>query len=199
MEKINLFLDFDETLTQSIKQFVKVANKRFGTNKNYEELKKWNFEDLFPNITYENINDIFASDDFFVDLELIEDVETVMNKLKEQFNIYIATIGSEDNLRKKESWLKDNLKDIKYKFIGLLDNSSSIEYDKSSVDMTDSIFVDDRVDNLRSSNAKVKILFKNNKNYDWQQIDSNEEIYIVNSWKEIYDMLSFFAEHREFI
>lgn len=197
--KIKLFLDFDETITLSTKQFVKVANKKFNLNKNWHESKLWNFTDLYPEITVEDVNEIFCSEDFFVDLEPHKGVVETIEKLKDGLSLHIATIGLKENLNKKVEWIKKNFKDVEFEFTGILDDGVNIVYNKSSIDMSGSIFIDDRIDNLRSSNAKLKILYKDYRNYSWQKTDCNEDIYIVNSWKEIYDILDFFIKHKEMI
>lgn len=198
-DKIKLFLDFDETITLSTKQFVKVANKKFNVNKDWHESRLWNFTDLYPEITVKDVNEIFRSDDFFVDLEPHKGVIETIESLKDKIDLHIATIGIKENLNKKVKWIKDNLKDIEFEFTGILDDDGDIIYDKSSIDMSDSIFIDDRIDNLRSSNAKLKILYKDYRNYSWQETDCSDDIYIVNSWEEIYEILSFFIKHKEMI
>ena len=194
--KIKLFLDFDETITLSTKQFVKIANKKFNLNKDWKKLKSWNFTDLYPMITTEDINKIFCSEDFFVDLELHNNALNTILDIKDNIELHIATIGLKENLNKKEKWLNNNLNGIKFIFDGILDNNKC---DKSSIDMSNSIFIDDRIDNLISSNAKLKILYKNYRDYKWQKIDYKEEVYVVNSWEEIYKILYFFINHKEMI
>lgn len=198
-DKVKLFLDFDETITLSTKQFVKLANKKFKLHKDWQELKVWNFTDLYPNITVDDINEIFCSDDFFVDLEPHKGVIETIDKLKDNLDIYIATIGLKENLNKKIKWLNNNLNDISFNFIGVPDYNGYIINDKSNIDMSGSIFIDDRLDNLKSSNARLKILYKDYRNYSWQKTNCNEEIYIVNTWDEIYDILDFFIKHNEML
>lgn len=199
MKKIDLFLDFDETMTKSIKQFIKIANKKFNVNKDWKDLRLWNFVDLYPNITLNDINEIFCSEDFFIDLEFHEGVIETLEKLKDNLNIHIATLGLDDNLDKKQIFLKNKIKEINYNFVGVLDKGKEELNDKSCVDMSNSIFIDDRVTNLRNSNANIKILFKDYRHYYWQEVEPNDNIYIVNSWEEIYDILKFFIEHKEML
>ena len=78
-------------------------------------------------------------------------------------------------------------------FYGSTDKSC----DKSFVDMSGGIFIDDNVDCLRTSNAKVKILIKNNVDTKWNEIKPNEEIYVVNTWDEILEIIDFFYKNRE--
>ena len=60
------------------------------------------------------------------------------------------------------------------------------------------IQIDDRTDCLMGTNANIKILFKNNQEFDWNQTyDINEPIYIMNDWKEIIETLEFALKNTE--
>lgn len=193
--KIDLFLDFDDTICLTSKQFVKLANKKYKKEEDWNNINRWDFKDLYPEITNNDIDNIFSSEDFFVDLELCENCLDVINSIKNLANIHIATIGTDKNLKNKMKWIKENL-NIDFNFNGILDTGIN---DKSSVDMSGAIFVDDRIDNLRSSNANIKILYKNYHNYSWQQIEPNDNIYVVDSWEQICSILDFISKNPEFI
>ena len=193
--KIDLFLDFDDTICLTSKQFVKLANKKYKKEEDWNNINRWDFKDLYPEITNNDIDNIFSSEDFFVDLELCENCLDVINSIKNLVNIHIATIGTDKNLKNKMKWIKENL-NVDFNFNGILDAGIN---DKSSIDMSGAIFVDDRTDNLRSSNANIKILYKNYHNYSWQQIEPNDNIYVVDSWEQIYSILDFISKNPEFI
>lgn len=193
--KIDLFLDFDDTICLTSKQFVKLANKKYKKEEDWNNINRWDFKDLYPEITNNDIDNIFSSEDFFVDLELCENCLDVINSIKNLVNIHIATIGTDKNLKNKMKWIKENL-NIDFNFNGILDTGIN---DKSSVDMSGAIFVDDRTDNLRSSNANIKILYRNYHNYSWQQIEPNDNIYVVDSWEQICSILDFISKNPEFI
>lgn len=193
--KIDLFLDFDDTICLTSKQFVKLANRKYKKEEDWNNIKRWDFKDLYPEITNNDIDNIFSSEDFFVDLELCENCLDVINSIKDLANIHIATIGTDKNLKNKMKWIKENL-NIDFNFNGILDTGIN---DKSSIDMSGAIFIDDRTDNLRSSNANIKILYKNYHNYSWQQIEPNDNIYVVDSWEQICSILDFISKNPEFI
>lgn len=193
--KIDLFLDFDDTICLTSKQFVKLANKKYKKEEDWNNINRWDFKDLYPEITNNDIDNIFSSEDFFVDLELCENCLDTINSIKNLVNIHIATIGTDKNLKNKIKWIKENL-NIDFNFNGILDTGIN---DKSSIDMSGAIFIDDRTDNLRSSNANIKILYKNYHNYSWQQIEPNDNIYVVDSWEQIYSILDFISKNPEFI
>ena len=193
--KIDLFLDFDDTICLTSKQFVKLANKKYKKEEDWNNINRWDFKDLYPEITNNDIDNIFSSEDFFVDLELCEKCLDSINYIKNLANIHIATIGTDNNLKNKMKWIKENL-NIDFNFNGILDTGIN---DKSSIDMSGAIFIDDRTDNLRSSNANIKILYKNYHNYSWQQIEPNDNIYVVDSWEQICSILDFISKNPEFV
>ena len=60
------------------------------------------------------------------------------------------------------------------------------------------IQIHDRTDCLMGTNANIKILFKNNQEFDWNRTyDINEPIYIMNDWKEIIETLEFALKNTE--
>lgn len=193
--KIDLFLDFDDTICLTSKQFVKLANKKYKKEEDWNNINRWDFKDLYPEITNNDIDNIFSSEDFFADLELCENCLEVINSIKNLVNIHIATIGTDKNLKNKMKWIKENL-NTDFNFNGILDTGIN---DKSSIDMSGAIFIDDRTDNLRSSNANIKILYKNYHDYSWQQIEPNDNIYVVDSWEQICSILDFISKNPEFI
>ena len=110
-----------------------------------------------------------------------------------QKNITIVTIGTEDNIEKKRKFIKDKFS-FNIDLIGIENHGRS---NKSSVDMRDGVFIDDHVDCLHSSNAKIKILIKTNENAEWSKIEPNEDIYVVNNWYEVYSILDFITKNEE--
>lgn len=191
---MNLYVDFDNTIVNSSEVIVKMLNEQFGENKDYRKLRKYDFRDLFPNCSYWDIEKYFESDKMFEQLELYPESYNTLNSFKDKFeNITIVTIGTEDNIEKKRKFIKD-----KFSFnINLIDIENHGRSNKSSVDMRDGVFIDDHVDCLHSSNAKIKILIKTNENAEWSKIEPNEDIYVVNNWYEVYSILDFITKNEE--
>ena len=69
---IKVYLDFDNTLVDSNSAMIYLLNQEYGTNKSYEELKKYDFKDLFPYLTDEHCEELFASGMLFSILEFFE-------------------------------------------------------------------------------------------------------------------------------
>lgn len=107
--------------------------------------------------------------------------------------ICIVSMGTLPNLKGKEIWLKNHIPNFK--------NTKNIEFigcdldrykDKSHIDMSDGILIDDEVKNLNSSNAKLKICFgdKYNWNESWAGIRCfnwyDIKRFLSTEWKVIW-------------
>lgn len=103
----------------------------------------------------------------------------VLDKLKENYDITIVSMGYSPNLKAKELWINEHLPYCK--FIGV----NFKEYlDKSHIDMNDSIFIDDSAHNLITSNAAYKICFGDK--YKWNKDWDGERCY---NWSDVNNYL----------
>lgn len=156
-----VYLDVDETLTNSIKAVLTVLNKRYNTNYKAYQVTTWNFTNLFPDMTNEEIEEIFNSDDFFENLKFKPYAKKWLKQQHELNNVTLVTHGSQINLQKKKKWFEQQgFKNIN--FIGL-----PHEINKGNIDMSDALFIDDCKSNLECSNAKYKVLYKNIPDGEW--------------------------------
>lgn len=161
---MNVFLDMDNTIADSQKAFIDTHCELHGlvVDKSYTE--RWDFKDLFPNITKQEVMEIFTSDLYFERLFPLEGAEEKV-KAMTYFGdtVYITTLCHPDILQKKQEWLSLYFPTANY--IPIVSKA----HDKSIINMKGGIFVDDRKDVLLGSNADTKILFKCKGNCDWQQ------------------------------
>ena len=67
--------------------------------------------------------------------------------------------------------------------------------DKKRFDMAGAIQIGDTWQELEQTNASIKILFKDYHDYSWQQVPPNAEVYIVDTWKEISDIIGWYAKY----
>lgn len=187
MQKI--FLDFDNTLVESDKRIIEILNKRYNLNKTENDLTDCYYTSIYNKVTEEEIEDIFASEEFFDGLEFKPFAYDMFNKYKDKYEIVITTKGSWYNLELKESWIRNHL-DSEVSFLGL----SGDAHDKSSVNMKNGIQIDDNSNCLRT-NAGIKILYKDNHNYPWQRKYINKNILLVDSWEQIDEILEFYSKY----
>lgn len=190
---MKLFIDFDNTIANSSEVIVDMLNEHFDKNENFEKLRKYDFSDLFPECSYWDIEKFFNSDEMFERLKIFPNMIETVNTFKDFFDeISIVTIGTKDNLENKKRFLKEN--NLELTFYGIENNGRS---DKSSVDMHNGVFIDDHIGCLHSSNAKIKILMKNVENGEWNKVEPNDDIYVVNNWYEVYSIFDFIKKNKE--
>lgn len=190
---MKLFIDFDNTIANSSEVIVDMLNEHFDKNENFEKLRKYDFSDLFPECSYWDIEKFFNSDEMFEKLKIFPNMIETVDAFKDFFDeISIVTIGTKDNLENKKRFLKEN--NLELTFYGIENNGRS---DKSSVDMHNGVFIDDHIGCLHSSNAKIKILMKNVENGEWNKVEPNDDIYVVNNWYEVYSIFDFIKKNKE--
>lgn len=178
----DIFVDFDDTLVDSLEAFCKVYNCRYSEKVDWKTIKRWDFVDKCPKLKTGEVLDIFASKEFFKNLRLKHFAkETLKNLSDKNYPITIVTIGTLDNCSRKAQYIKNNLSFIDKTILISPNEKDSLPMNKSFIDMKHGIFVDDVEANLNSSNAKLKILFETMPNVDWNKEWRGEKI---KDWKE---------------
>ena len=164
--KKKLFVDFDGVLINSIKTICMLYDDDFQYYKDYKkidwsEIETWDFTELNC-ADRKYIDKYFNQPRFFRNIEWMPWAKEIINKFNEYYKITVVSCGYSPNLVGKEKWIKDNLPFCD--FIGVNFKEFS---DKSHIDMSDGIFIDDSVNNLITSNAELKICFGDE--YDWNK------------------------------
>lgn len=186
--KINIFLDFDSTIVDSIKRFVELANKKYKTDKDENDLGAYGFSNLYPEINNGEVHEIFAEEEFYnEDICWMNEAEEIIKNISNKFDIFIVTSASGKNLEFKNKWISKHMPFVKKVYATGSNN-------KSVIDMSGGIQVDDVYECLEKTNARIKLLYKNYNNFKWQR-HSNEDVYNVNSWKEINEILNFYLRN----
>lgn len=161
-----LYVDFDNTIANSIKSIVTLYNKDFHYYPDFNyidwiEIKTWGFKECKCAGT-EYLNTYFNQSRFFDRLDFMDNAKEILNILKDEYEVNVISIGSKPNLILKEKWLKQFMPYAK--FIGINGEEYS---DKSCIDMSDGILIDDSEKNLYLSNAPVSICFGDI--YEWNE------------------------------
>lgn len=180
---MNIYLDFDDTITQSIENVVRIVNKRYNKNVRQEDISEWDFSDVYPDIPLQDIVKVFGEDEFFNTLRLKFGALFTIARYSKYNNIYIVSKVDTQAIEKKNDYIKQHIIGERghIKFIGVPLGKS-----KGIVDMSKGIMVDDNADFLRETNAKHKILFKNNRKFDDKQ---DWDGLVVHNWLELDKML----------
>ncbi len=129
---------------------------------NWVDMKTWEFKELSLT-SRDYILSYFGQPRFFENVEFMDNAYEIISNLSNRgYEICIVSMGTPQNLLGKGLWLKEHIPDID--FIGI---DMSQYKDKSHIDMSDGILIDDEKRYLDSSNAKIKICFGDE--YEWNK------------------------------
>lgn len=192
---MKLYLDFDNTIVNTGETVVNILNKRYGTTQKWGNIRRYDFKDLFPQLAQDELLELLSSSILYDNVSFLTGTREVIKQVRNSFDIEIVTIGNEQNKFQKSKWLALNFP-ARYN-LKVIDNKSG-NFDKSNIDMSDGIFIDDSSECLRSSNAKVKILLSNGLETEWNR-EENDDFYVVQDWYEIRDILKFYIEKGEIV
>ena len=200
--KPNIVLDFDDTLVKSSEAIIKILNKKFGLNKTVADSKDWNFRSINRNLTEQDINNLFATEEFFNTVQWNENALNFLQKFKEEYNYIICSKGTKQNLELKEKFLEIELKEkfqIDYEFIGLEFINQKSSLNKGDINFSQCLFcIDDNTEAIESINTPIKFLIKNYTNTNWNQTPKNMEgVYVVNTFEEIIQVCEFDLEMKK--
>lgn len=180
---MKIFIDFDDTITMSVENVLRIVNKRYNKNVSVEDIGKWDFSDVYPDIPLKDIVKVFGEEEFFKTLKLKQNVLPVLRKYTKYNDVIIVSKTDMTAMQRKNAWINEHIKSfgISIRFVGIMLKSS-----KGILDMSGGIMIDDNATFLNETNAKYKILYKNNRKFDeLQEWDG----YTVSSWKELNTLL----------
>lgn len=192
MGRPKLFLDFDNTIVDTIAAVVSLYNEDYVNHDGFvtinpKDVTSWEFTEC--NLaTYEEIDKYFGDKRFFQRVKLYPSAGQVLRSLSHRYDITVVSHGYASNLKLKKEWVKDKL------FKEIFDNSCNAEFigvnwethnDKYHVDMSNSIFVDDSIRNLETSSAKYKILY--GEYMDWN--NTNIEFIRCKNWLDLNNQI----------
>lgn len=201
-----IVLDFDDTLVKSSEHIIKILNAKYGSNKTIQDLSDWSYRNIYPQMTEQQLSDLFASDEFWGGLKLPDGkveilqyntgVVDFLNFAKDKYEIIVCSKGTEKNLYYKEIFCMAMFAafEIKGKFEGIIiGDVFDSTLDKSIVDFSDCLFgVDDNTNALMSLNTPCKILLKNYHEQYWNKTPVNENnLYVINDFYDLIEICKF--------
>ena len=191
---MKLYLDCDDTILNSSECIIEILNKKNGTYKTLKDLKDFNYRSIDKTLTDCDVLRLFEVDEFWGHVKYNSGFLKCNSFLHDNFDVEIVSCGTKYNLIKKEDFLKP----WGYKFNGILINQD-VDLCKKCVNMHNGIQIDDNMQSIRNTNSSIKILFQNNNNFTWNQVESNiNNLYAVQTWEEICQILKFFKKYPEF-
>lgn len=194
--KTKIFFDFDNTLVDTTSAFVSWYNNKNDTQIDPKEIINYNFEPQLK-LSKEEMIKGFSSDEFFSFLRPFDGVREFLEQLKQTklFEMYLVSNCSNESIIQKIKWLYEfNLE--KY-FDGKIFLSINKPIDKSLIDMSKSIFIDDHKENHLSSNAKYKFAFKDLPQRTWHPTQ-DDGVMVFSKWNSgLVEYFKYIARHNK--
>ena len=161
-----IYLDFDNTIVNTTEAICTLYNEDFCYYKKFKpvswyDIETWCFKECSC-ATKEYINTYFNQPRFFEKVQFIYYAKETIEKLAQEYNIKIVSMGYKPNLRLKKEWIKKNLPGIDFIGVNLKKHK-----DKCHIDMSNGVLIDDNVNMLITSNAQGKICF--GETYKWNE------------------------------
>lgn len=191
-----IYWDVDDVILNSGETIVELLNQKrqeLGLQpRELKDLKDWGYKSILRDTNKNEIEALFESDNFWNRVKIkTEFIELIKSGILNSYNHRIVTKGSSINRKKKFKKLSEDLNELNWEyFIGIENNR-----DKSVVDMTGGILIDDNYDNLVKTNAQIKILLKNGLTTDYNtnygKYGNIDNLYIVETLEEVRQILEF--------
>ena len=202
--KITLYIDADDTIMLSSVAVIDILNEKYNITpkKTIDDLKDWGYRSIYKHLSKEEMESIYESDEFYDKVKVNQDFLNFYKSNHKFFDFVIVTKGTAINIEKKQKFLKRILGNG-FDYIGMSfdinETDLNKKFDKSSVNMKHGIQIDDRTDSLAKTNAPIKILYRHNTDMMWNRnYDGINNLYAVNTWKEIIEIL-LFAKDNHFL
>lgn len=180
----SIFIDADNVLWNATAIVTDILNYMYDRDVKWQDVRKYNFIDAFPEVTKTEIKIIFESDLFFSAIPdfIFKDAKDVISRLCGDFKVYVITIGTPKNIQMKIDVLKREFPFIKNYIMIVKDDNVM---DKSIVNMKkEDILIDDVYSNLESSSAGNRILFSSEGiKTSWNEY--GKYIELTPSWKDV--------------
>lgn len=199
VDKQTIYLDVDDVVLNSRSTAVKIFRERYGGGgEERREERSWTFKTTRRGISQDEIIQVFDSEEFWSRVHYKDDfmipfMEEIV--IPWRYNVTLVTKGDEDNIKRKWDMLSGRFDFDRVGFLAL-DNDES----KSRVHMWEGIQIDDNYENLRDTDARVKILFREVDDSDyngfWRVRDNLPRLYVCSMADEIMDVLRFNCEVR---
>ena len=192
LERQKILIDIDDTFLKSSEEIIRQLNSKNGTSKTIDDLTDYAYRSIDENITQEEIKKMYASDEFFKNVNFNDGAINFIKKYSTIFDIVFVSYGTIENLNKKSGLLTALINEYE------IDNVYFAGFETGKTNkreiLLDNVYlaIDNHVGHLEELNAPKKILLKNYMDVKWNQPPINDEItYAVNSFEEINNMIDF--------
>ena len=182
---MKIFIDFDNTIVNTTHAFVCWYNIVYRDSVESDDIIDYSFNPQIK-LLQKEITNAFTTELLYKYMYPYPGMYEALSRLKSiGCELYLITNCSDKSVVRKIEWLENNeyIKDL---FSGKIFLSVGKAFDKSCIDMSDAVLIDDHRENHLKSNAKYKYAFKDHPNRTWYPTEE-DGVKVFDSWKAIAD------------
>ena len=160
LERQKILIDIDDTFLKSSEEIIRQLNNKNGTSKTIDDLIDYAYRSIDEHLTQEEIEKMYASDEFFKNVNFNDGAIDFIKKYSDIFDIVFVSYGTELNLNKKVDLLINVVNEH------LIDNVYFVGFETGKTNkreiLLDNVYIaiDNHSGHLEELNAPKKILLK---------------------------------------
>ena len=177
-ENKTILIDMDDVMTDLLTPWVEYLNDKHDLSVHTSDVTAWDMSLFFPTLSKEEIYQPLDEEDFWKTVKPREGAVYYLNKLCNEYQVYIVTATSLSTIKYKiDHMIKPYFPFINPRNIIVSNNKQLISGD---------VLIDDNIDNLLGGTYD-KILFSRPHNYTYSPEDY--PIIIADGWEDCYKKL----------
>lgn len=174
-ETKTILIDMDDVMTDLLTPWVEYLNEKHNLSVYTQDITAWDMSQFFPSLSKEEIYQPLDEEDFWKTVKPHEGAVYHINKLCEEYKVYIVTATSLNNIKYKV----DHIIKPYFPFI----NPRNIIVSNNKQMISGDVLIDDNINNLLGGKYD-KILFSRPHNYTY--LSKDYPIVIADGWEDCY-------------
>ncbi len=164
MNKLDIVIDFDGVIVNTVKMFVELNNRLHNQHDDWTKVDDWDFKPCCKNLpTKADVDKLFNHKELYQNPIFFKDSLQVINNLAKKYELAICTMGESQNIRNKLELLEQYLPNVNV--VPIVSNFKI----KTKDFVRSWIILDDHIRNLQTSKAELPILFEPYYRYKWNE------------------------------
>ena len=170
-----ILIDMDDVMTDLLTPWVEYLNEKHNLSVYTQDITAWDMSQFFPTLSKKEIYQPLDEENFWKTVKPHEGAVYNINKLCEEYKVYVVTATSLNNIKYKV----DHIIKPYFPFI----NPRNIIVSNNKQMISGDVLIDDNVNNLLGGKYD-KILFSRPHNYTY--LSKDYPIVIADGWEDCY-------------